>query len=754
MALETIGKALPRVDAFDKVTGSATYTGDVRLPRMLHGKVLTSPVSHARILSIDASRALKLPGVRAVVTRDDTAGIRIGGILRDQTVLATDKVRFQGEYVAAVAATDPDIAEEALRLINVEYDELPAVFDPVEAMGPYAPIIHEELASYKSDIKAARFGNVCAHVKLHHGNLEQGWAEADLVLEEVFRTPPVHAGYIEPHTSIASAEPSGDITVWSTAKGPYRMRLELSQALQLPMSRLRVITPYLGGDFGGKGSTNLEPLAALLSRKSGHPVKVEMSRRLEFSCVHPRHPSITEVKLGIKNDGTLVALEGRVIWDAGAYADTGPRVVGKTCALQGAYRIPHVRIGGYCVYTNKTSFGNVRAPGSPQMFFAIESLLDMAALRLGIDPVELRLKNAVVDGDTSCTGQRIRMPMARKTLEEAAKASDWRNGAGTDSVGWGAACGEWHSSTGPSSVAIKLNEDGTAVVFTGAVEQGGGVHTILTQIVSEVLTIPVSDITRTYSDTATTPYEGATGASRQTFNAGTTALKAARELERQLLERGAEALEANAADLELAEGQVRVKGSPDRAVAIRALVMMKSKGPLLATAAHDPKAPPVDRSYSEGIGGGSVLGRTYTTQIAQVAVDRETGDVRVLRYAAAQDVGRAMNPMGVEGQIHGGVACGLGFALSEQIEFRAGATCNDTLMDYRMPTAVDVPNIEPLIIEEPDEDGPFGAKSAGELPTVPVAGVVANAIQDAVGVRITDLPITPEKILRALKHRP
>ena len=753
MAYQTVGRAVTRVDALEKATGSALYAGDVHLPRMLHGKVLLSPFSHARILNIDASRALALSGVRAVITGQDTPGVLLGPMLRDQPVIATGKVRFQGEYVAAVAAVDPSVAEEALELIHVVYEELPAVFDPLEAMEPDAPIIHEDLLGYSMNFKTSRYGNVCTHLKVHHGDVARGWAEADLVLEERFTTQPVHQGYIEPHASVASVEPSGKVTVWTTAKGPYRTRLELSQALKTPMSQIRVITPYLGGDFGGKGALAMEPLAALLSSRTGQPVKMELSRRQEFACVHPRHPCLIEMKIGAKRDGSLVALEGRAVWDAGAYSDTGPRVTGKTAALQGVYQVPNVWLEGYCVYTNKSSFGNCRAPGSPQVFFAMESMMDAIARQLGMDPLEVRLKNAYKDGDLSATGQVLHDLSIRQTLERAAEAARWRERESKTGAGWGMACGEWHSGAGPSSAAIKLNEDGTAVLLTGAVEHGSGAHTVLTQVASEVLGIPTSSFSRTFSDTDATPYESPTGASRQTFNAGLTVKLAAEEVRRQLLERASDHLEAKPEDLELVGGQVRVKGSPEKAVALKSLAMAKGKGPLIGSASQERSSPPFDPSYTEGLAGPSFHGHTYATQVAQVEVDRETGDVRVLGVTAAQDVGLAINPMGVEGQIEGGVAAGLGYALTENIVFAGGRVLTDSLMDYRVPTAVDVPIVESHIVEQPDHEGPFGAKSAGELPYVPVAGAIANAIYDAVGVRVTDLPITPEKVLRALKAK-
>lgn len=753
MAYDVIGKALPRVDSVEKATGSAVYTGDIRLPRMLYGKPLLSPFPHARIRLIDPSRALRLPGVRAVVTGADTSGALLGPALADQPVIATGKVRFHGEYVGAVAAVDRETAEEALALINVEYEELPAVFDPVEAMRPDAPVIHEDLLSYAMTLKAARFGNVCTQVKVHHGDPAKGWAEAQFVVEESFRLPAVHHGYIEPHVSMAAVDSSGKVTVWTAAKGPFRTRLELSQALGIPMSHIRVIAPYLGADFGGKGPVALEPLVALLALKSGQPVKMEMTRRQEFVSAHARHPCFIEMKLGARSDGTLVALEGRAVWDAGAYADTGPRVTGKTSCLQGVYRVPHVRLEGYCVYTNRPSYGNCRAPGSPQTFFAIESMMDTLAQKLGMDPLELRLKNAFTDGDMSPTGQKLHNPSISATLDRAAAGASWRERSARPGTGWGIACGDWHSGTGPSSATIKLNEDGSAVLYTGAVEHGSGTHTVLTQVISEVLGLPASSISRVYSDTDATPYESGTGASRQTFNAGLTVKMAAEEVRRQLLDRAADRLEAKASDLELMEGRVRVKGSPEKSLPIASLTMGKGNGPLVGSASQDRPGPKADPSYTEGVAGTAFHGHTYATQAVQVEVDRETGNVKVLRAVGAQDVGQAVNPMSVEGQIQGGMSGGLGYALSEEILYAAGRAANDSLMDYRLPTAVDVPAIEPHIVEYLDDEGPFGAKSAGELPIVPTAGAVANAVYDAVGVRITDLPITPEKVLRAIRER-
>jgi CO/xanthine dehydrogenase Mo-binding subunit len=750
MTNTAVNSSLDRVDALGKVTGQAIYAADIHLAGMLHGKVLTSPHPHARIHHIDTSRAQRLRGVKGIITGHDTRGVRLGPLLKDQPVMAVEKVRFLGEFVAAVAATDPDIAEEALELLRVEYEELPPVFDPMEAMSPDAPRVHEDLLSYTISFQTPRYGNVCTQVKVQHGDVREGFAASQIVLEKSFRTQSVHQGYLEPHASLAAVDATGRITVWSTAKGPYRTRSELAEALGLPMSRIRVVSPYLGGDFGGKGPLILEPLAALLAQKSGRPVKLELSRRQEFSCVHPRHPCLLQIKLGARRDGTLLALEGRVIFDAGAYADTGPLVVGKSADLQGVYRIPHVRIDGYCVYTNKSSFGNCRAPGSPQAFFAIESTLDLLARELGLDPLELRLKNAFEEGDLSPVGQRLHNVAVKETLRRAAEATGWLERTRTPGRGWGLACGAWHCAYGPSSATIKINEDGTAVLLTGAVEQGSGTHTVLTQVAAEVLGLRPQDFTLIASDTDTTPYESATGASRQTYNAGLTVKMAAEDARRQLFERAADRLEASVEDLEAVGGQVRVKGSPEKAVSLRALTMAKGQGPIIGRASQDRPSPPHDPSYVQGMAVPAYPGHTCATHIAQVEVDRETGDVRVLKMVAAQDVGFAINPKAVEGQMEGGLAAGLGFALSEEIAFAGGRVTTDSLMDYRMPTALDLPQIASLIVEQPDEGGPFGAKSAGELPYVPVAAAIANAIYDAIGVRITELPITPQKVREAL----
>ncbi|MBI2848919.1 MAG: xanthine dehydrogenase family protein molybdopterin-binding subunit [Chloroflexi bacterium] len=751
MPYNAIGKSLARVDAADKVSGAAKYAGDVKLPYMLYGKILGSPYPHARIRRIDTLKAERLAGVKAVITAADFPDVRIGPLLMDQPVIAREKVRFVGEFVAAVAAVDEETAQEAIELIEVEYEELPAVFDPLEAMSPDAPLIHQDVGNYNCTFPAIRHGNVCTHVKIHHGDVEEGFRGSHLILEETFTTPVVHQGYIEPHAAVATVDPSGKITVWASVKGVFRARQEIAQALRMPMTKIRVICPYLGGDFGGKGLSILEPLCALLSMKSRRPVKIRMGRDEELTATRPRHPARIQIKIGASQEGMLTALKGTVIFDAGAYADTGPRVIGKCASLQGVYHIPHVYIDGYCVYTNKTPFGNCRGPGTPQVNFAIESMIDMIAERIGMDSHLLREKNAVEDGAISPTGQVLHGVALKETMKAAVQQVGRGDPPEGNNRGMGMACGNWESGTGPSSADIKINEDGTVVLSTGAVEQGAGPHTILCQIVAEELGLSLKDVSLVAADTDATPYEGPTGASRTTFTAGLTVKMAATDARRQILEMAAERLEANTDDLEMSQGQVRVKGSPDKNLPIRSLTM--AKGPVMAKASLNRKGLPYDPSYTEGHAGPSQYGHTYFTYVTQVEVDPEMGNVRLMGITAAQDVGLAINPQAVEGQIEGGLSNGIGYALSEAIIFDHGRVTTDSFQDYRMPTALDMPPIHTMIIEKGDENGPYGAKGAGESPVVPVAPAIANAVHRAVGVRLKDLPLTPEKVFWALKGK-
>ncbi|MBI4318722.1 MAG: xanthine dehydrogenase family protein molybdopterin-binding subunit [Chloroflexi bacterium] len=753
MEHSVVGRRMPRIDALVKVSGEMVYTADIRLPHALYGAVLGSARPHARIARVDTSRLTRLPGVKAVVTGQDCRDILLGKVTRDQPVLAWHKTRFIGELVAGVAAIDPDIALEALDLIEVDYEDLQPVFDPQEAMAPEAPVIHEDLLSYATDSPAHRYGNVCAHVKVHRCNVLEGFEQADFVFEDVYASQAAHQGYVEPRAAVAAFDTSGKVTVWATSSSAFELRQDLAEVLRLPMSKVRVILPAVGGDFGGKGSTGIEPVCALLARKAGRPVSIQLPREQDFVTSHPRHPAKMALRIATKRDGTLVAVEGQMVLDAGAYADTGPRMIGRCAFLQGVYRVPHVKIDGLCVYTNKISFGNCRAPGAPQATFAIESALDEIATRLGIDPLELRLKNAWRDGDRSSTGQVLHGIAVEKTLRLAASSVGWNESKPGPNIGRGIACGLWHSGIGNSSAVVKVNEDGSLVLLTGAVDQGAGCHTVLSQIAAECLGVSLDDLAIVTADTDATPIEAGAGSSRTTFTAGTSVKMAAEDTRRQLGELAARMLEANPADLRFASRMISVEGSPERAVSFAQVMNASPSGPIIGRGSNKRGRPSYDPSTCTGLMGPASHGHTAVTEMAEVEVDPETGRVEVLRLLVAQDVGYAINPIGVEGQIEGGATGGLGFALTEELVVENGKLLSANLVDYRMPTPLDSPNVESIIIEEPEPDGPFGAKGVGEAPIVPTAAAIAAAVYDAVGVRIKDLPITPEKVLRAIRER-
>ncbi|MFC1943024.1 xanthine dehydrogenase family protein molybdopterin-binding subunit [Chloroflexota bacterium] len=764
-----IGQSLPKKEVGDKVTGKSKYSGDILFPDMLIGKILHSPCSHARILSIDTSRATALPGVKAIVTHEDTPLIRIGRTVMDRYVLAYDRVRFLGEPVAAVAAVDEETAEEALELIRVEYDELPAVFDPLQAMEPGAPLIHEGLSSY--ECLAAKFnpqGNVLSQGMFTEGEIEKAWKYCYLIHEDSYRTPPVYHGFTQPHETTAAVDASGRVTIWAANKAPHLLRQMVCQALNLPMSRIRVAPSTVGGDFGGKGNAHTEPICVLLALKSGQPVRLTLSRHEELTSTFLREASVTHLKMGVSKDGDLIALQGKVVYDTGAYCDVvgGPTASGTS--LLGLHRIPNVVLNAYQVYTNNSPRGQMRAPTSPQVAFAMESHLDMVAWKLGIDPVEFRLRNALEEGDI-LRGQRIMNPGIKEALRRTQEYLRQNRGEAKPNQGWGVAtCDYGGMAMDPSgylknaplesSAWVKLNEDGTAVLITGVTEQGCGPVTVMAQIVAEVLGIGYEDVSVVSSDTDGTPFELGTSGSRTTHRVGLSVKLAAEDARNQLFEAAAGSLEVSASELAISGGRVHMQGYPERGMSIGEL----------ATAAAITLGRPIlgiGSALQKGIGSALRKGKPiaaskgeewrdapqHGAHAVQVEVDPGTGQVRLLKYFACHDVGFALNPQNVEGQIEGGVGFGVGYALFEEVLIKEGKTLNPDLTDYRLPTSCDLVDIDTDIVEIPSISGPFGAKGVGEPSNVPVAAAIANAVYDAVGVRITQLPLTPERVFQAMQ---
>jgi len=752
-----IGKSVPRVDAVVKVTGDAKYTADLVLPGMLYGKILRSPYPHAKILNIDASKAKKLPGVRAVIAGQDTPGKKFGRyqddqlVFVDQLALAIDKVRYIGDEVAAVAAIDEDTAQEALDLIEVEYEELPAVFDPEEAMKPGAPRLHDHAEN-----------NVGLVLLRHFGDVEKGFAESDRIFEDRFVTQGVTHLALEPHAALANFDAAGKLTVWSSNQNPFPDRAQLARALDMPEGRIRVIKPHVGGGFGGK----VEPLshdvcAALLAMKTGRPVMIVLTREEVFTATRQRHPMIVNLKTGVRMDGTVMAKECKIIADTGAYYGVGPNVLATHgTILTLLYRTPNVKYEGILVFTNKQVCGAQRGYGNPQIRFADEQQMDMIAEALAMDPEELRIRNAVQSGDITPIRSRIVSCGYTECLQKAMaktgcvqKRGNLPANQGIGIAGTGMSSGsKTYNKPFSSGALVELQEDGSVSLFSGGSDIGQGLNTIMAQITAELLGIGLEEIKITVADTEFTPWDQGTSSSRATMFAGNAAKLAAADARRQLFEAAAEILEASPEDLDARERKIFVKGSPGKAIpfvdAVRAY-RAKRKQPLLGRGYYDPD---VERPSPDGEGNISPS-YSFGCDVAEVQVDTETGQVKVSKITAAHDCGFALNPMAVEGQIEGALHMGIGYALTEEFFREEGLTLNPTFLNHRMLTALDMPEIESLIVEPVDPNGPFGAKEIGEGTLVPTAAAIANAVYDAIGVRIKELPLTPERVLTALEKK-
>jgi len=756
-----VGKSIPRVDALEKVTGRTIFGADVKLPNMLFGKVLRSSLPHARITWMDTSRAKALRGVKAVITAQDIPHVRYGFSLKDQIVFAREKVRYVGEPLAAVAAEDEDVAQEAVSLIRVDYEELAPVYDAEEAMGDGAPIIHEELLSYELAVpqwNVIRYGNVCTEVSICRGMVDRAFDQAHLVIEDTFTTQVVHQGYIEPHALVASVDLQGNIAIWTSAQSPFGLRATLSQLLRMPLTKIRIIGTRVGGGFGGKFDPVIEHIGAFLAKASSRPIKMVMDRKEEFEASLPRHSSKIWIRSGVDEDGFLMARQAKIILDSGAYADFGPMTVSTAAGLiLGLYRIPDVKAQGYCVYTNKIPCGACRAPSAPQTMFALESHTDNLAHELRMDPMEFRLKNVLQKGDLNPIGQPLNPIALKDTIKKAADPSLWsRKRERGRGIGMG--CAQWFTAEFGSSACLKINEDGTITALIGSTDIGTGSDTIIAQIIAEEMDVPMENIKLTTSDTDTTPYDMGSGGSRVTYNMGSAIKKACQDAKAQLLTIASNLLEVAPEDLEIKDGWVRVRGFHEKAVPLTQVIMAgysMMSGPIIGKGSFirfSPR-PKGDPEASKGLVIAPGIDLTCATHVVEVEVDDETGAVRLLNCTMAQDVGKALNPMGMEGQMEGGFLQGMGFALTEGYHFSDGRVLNPNFMDYKLPTSLDFPKMKDIFVEDFPSDGPYGVKGGGELPAVPVAGALANAIYDAVKVRIKELPITPEKIFMALKEK-
>jgi len=727
--MKYVGRSIARVDAVDKVTGRAKFTGDLNVPGMLHGKILRSPYPHARIRGIDASKAAALPGVVAVLTSKDISDTR--PIYSGRPVIALDKARYIGEPVAAVAAEDIRTAEDALALIRVDYEELPAAAGIDAAIAKDAPLVHDDAP-----------GNICGHERVEKGDIQRGFAESEEIFEDTFTFPMVYHYALEPHSVIAQWTEEG-VTVYSSAQHPFQVRGDIAKIFGLRPTQVRMVIPFLGGGFGSKSYTKFEPLVVALARKAKRPVKIVNSVAESMLTVR-RHGARVRLKTGVKRDGTIVAREAEIHLDTGGYADNGPQVATRAATrVLGPYRIPHIRTDASAVYTNKSSAGSFRAIGAPQVIFASESHLDMIAERLGIDPAELRLKNFLKKGEElrpKLRGMDADLPSSLKTL---VRASEWRRRSKKKGAAMGLACGATNAGATPVSVAmVRLLPDGTLTAYAGSTEMGQGVRTVLSQIIAEELNLPIEAIEVGGADTKVTPYDASTGSSRSTTLMGIAIQRAARDLKQQLLRIGAEALRVKSGQIQLLDGGM-IAGEMRLTFKEAVERRFGGGGELIG---HGDVGPEITGSLPVfwEIGMGS----------AEVCVDKETGEIALTRYVSVADVGKAIHPEGCVGQEEGASMMGIGHTLFEQMIYEDGQLVTAGLIDYRVPRFADVPaEFETVLVENEDGPGPHGARGMGEGGLVAVAPAITSALARGYGVRIRDLPLTPERVWRALKAK-
>jgi CO/xanthine dehydrogenase Mo-binding subunit len=744
--LKVVGTRPIRPDGVDKVTGRANFGADMKMPGMLWGKIKRSPHAHARIISINAEKALALPGVRAVVTAADfpeilpeEAFVGEGPMnFRDlsHNIMARTKVLYEGHAVAAVCATNPYTAAEALDLIEVEYEVLPYVIDVEDAMSPDAPVLHDDLYTQGVDPKPDRASNIAKRVGFKKGDADAGFREAEVIIERRYTTQPVHQAYIEPHACVVSVAADGQVQIWASSQGQFMIRAYCAKLLGIDLANIRVTPAEIGGGFGGKTVIYLEPVALALSRKTGRPVKLVMSREEVFRGTGPTSGGTIDVKLGAKRDGTIVAADLLLKYQAGAYPGS-PIGPGCMCAFA-MYDLPNVNIVGYDVVSNRPKAAAYRAPGAPISSFGVESCIDELARELGMDPLALREKNAAREGTKAAHGPTWSNIGYLDTVMAAKAHPNYQIPLGPNQ-GRGIACGFWFNVGGESSAAVHVNEDGSISVASGSPDIGGS-RASMAMMAAETLGIPLEKVKPIVADTASIGFTGVTGGSRVTFATGMATVQAAEKVKEELKKRAAQLWDISPEAVEWEDGQAFPAGPnagtfdplPLAAIAAKAA---RTGGPIGAEV----------QLNAQG------AGPAFATHVCDVEVDPETGHVKILRYTATQDCGRAIHPSYVEGQIQGGVTQGIGWALSEEYIYdRQGRMDNPGFLDYRCAVASDMPMIDAVIVEVPNPRHPFGVRGVGEVPIVPPMAAVANAIYDAIGKRLRDLPMSPPKVLAEL----
>ena len=730
----SVGSRPVRQDGFDKVTGIALYGADVDLPGLIHGKILRSPYAHAKILSIDTSEAEKLADVHAVITnhdfptQEDKAVSKIPGPainLQQQTsnILASNKVLYKGHAVAAVAANSAHAAEEALALIKVEYEELSHVSTVEEAISDGAPLLHDQ---YKN--------NIASHGVLEIGDVDKGFDQADLVLEREFRTSTVHQGYIEPHSATGWWTANNKITIWGSSQGHFQIRDRTSLVLGVPVSAIKVIPMEIGGGFGGKTTIYLEPVAALLSKITGYPVKITMSRSEVLEATGPTSGSYMKVKIGATEDGKITSAQADLKFEAGAYPGS-PVGAASNCIFT-PYAIENVRIDGYDIVNNKPKTTAYRAPGAPIGAFAAETLIDELAEKTGIDPLDLRIMNGAKEGTTRVSGINNPLIGCIETFQTTKEHDHYQSPKSSKKSGRGVASGFWINGSGAACAVANVNFDGTVNLTIGSMDIGG-LRPVAAQHVAEVLGLHVDDVNPQVGDTETIGYTSMTGGSGGAFKTGWASYEAAQDVKRQMLERAAEVWETSLDDIKLENGIFTHSSDTELKMSFRELAshLPETGGPVVGRANLDPRGP----------------GSAFATHVVDLEVDIETGKVTILRYTAAQDAGKAVHPSYVEGQIQGGAVQGIGWALNEEYFINdSGGMTNASLLDYRMPTSLDLPMIEALIVEVPNPLHPYGVRGVGEVAIVPPLAAIANAIYDAIGIRMTELPMNPAAVRKAI----
>jgi CO/xanthine dehydrogenase Mo-binding subunit len=742
MAYKFVGKPIPRLEGADKVSGKTRYAADIEIPGALWAKILRSPLPHARIVNVDTSKAAKLPGVHAIMTGADIPPVMTGLRMKDMPLLARERVRFVGEPIAAVAANSVALADEALNLIDVQYEELPYVTDPLKAIEPGAPVLHDNPAAYKNaPERATELPNIQSYGQWSNGDVEAGFKNAARIFEHTFRTPLGFHAYIEPHACTVRINDGDQVEIWASNKAPFTLRDRFARDFNLDPAKIKVHILPVGGDFGGKTSLVEVPVCYFLAQRTGKPVKMVLDYSEELAACSHRHPAVITLRTGVDNDGKLCALHARAIFSGGGYAALkanaevtvqGPRKVASY------YRIPAIQVETICAYTNQVPCTQTRTPGSPQTTFAMESQIDIIAGELGIDPVEFRQKNLLDDGDVTPFGQKLKGIVVKETLKKALAISGWKKPKAKN-IGRGVAVYERPSGAGRSGAAITIESDGSVTVNLGVPDVGPGIHTVVQQIVSEVLELPRERVDVRVEDTDNSPFDSGTGGSKSTNSVGTAAYQTASEIKEKILALAAQRLGCKPESITAQNGRYLAPGG--KPMSFRDLISLaveQNRAPITHLSVYEPSRAPIT---------------SFAAQVAEVEVDPQSGRVKVKKLITVHDSGTVLNHLSYQGQVDGGVVTGLGFALMEDSSLVDGKMATANLGEFKLPTVADVPKLTTVLMEDATGPTPFQGKAIAEIPNVPTAPAIANAIEDAVGVRLYDLPLTSEKIYKALNNR-